>query len=62
MNLIDIIEMFADWKASSERQNNGNLLTSITKNADRYQIDDQFKQILINTAKMIDDHNASGAI
>jgi hypothetical protein len=58
MNLIDIMEMFADWKASSERQNNGNLLTSITKNADRYQIDDQLKQILINTAKFLDEHNS----
>lgn len=59
MNLIDIIEMFADWKASSERQNNGNLLTSITRNAERYFIDDQLKQIFLNTAKMIDEHNAS---
>ena len=58
MNLIDIMEMFADWKASSERQNNGNLLTSITKNAERYQIDDQLKQILINTAKFLDEHNS----
>ena len=40
MNLIDILEMFADWKASSERQDNGNLLASISKNAERYQIDD----------------------
>ena len=59
MNLVDILEMFADWKASSERQDNGNLLASISKNAERYQIDDQLKQILINTAKMIDEHNAT---
>ena len=59
MNLIDIMEMFADWKASSERQDNGNLLASISKNAERYQIDDQLKQIFINTAKWVDEHNAS---
>ena len=59
MNLVDIVEMFADWKASSERQNNGNLLISIDKNAERYNIDDQLKKIFINTAKMLDEHNAS---
>lgn len=60
MNLVDIVEMFADWKASSERQDNGNLLTSISKNAERYQIDDQLKQIFVNTAKMLDEYNAAG--
>ena len=29
MTLIDIIEMFCDWKASTLRQNDGNLLKSI---------------------------------
>ena len=59
MNLIDILEMFADWKASSERQDNGNLLASINKNAERYNIDDQLKQIFLNTAKSLDEHNAT---
>lgn len=40
MNLIDIVEMLADWKASSERQQNGNLLTSIEINAERFNISD----------------------
>lgn len=31
MNLIDIVEMFCDWKAASERQLDGNLLKSIEK-------------------------------
>lgn len=55
MNLIDIVEMIADWKAASERQKDGNLLVSIEKNAKRFHIDDQLKQILINTAKTLDE-------
>lgn len=56
MNLIDIVEMIADWKASSERYNNGNLLKSIEINAKRFNIDEQLTQILMNTAKMVDEH------
>jgi hypothetical protein len=59
MNLVDILEMFADWKASSERQDNGNLLATIKENANRFNIDDQLKHIFINTAKYIDEHNAT---
>ena len=55
MNLIDLVEMLADWKAASERQNNGNLLTSIEINASRFHMSDQLKQILINTAKTLDE-------
>lgn len=55
MNLIDIVEMIADWKAASERQHGGNLLTSIEQNATRFGISDQLKQILINTAKTLDE-------
>jgi hypothetical protein len=52
MNLVDLVEMFCDWKASSERQLDGNLLKSIDVNAARFNINAQLKQILINTAKM----------
>ena len=55
MTLVDIIQMLADWKAASERQKDGNLLLSIEKNAQRFHIDDQLKQILINTAKSLDE-------
>lgn len=55
MNLIDIVEMLADWKAASERQHNGNLLTSIEQNATRFKMTDQLKQILLNTAKTLDE-------
>ena len=56
MNLIDLVELIADWKASSERHNNGNLLKSIEINAKRFNIDDQLTQILLNTARMMDEH------
>ena len=54
MTLIDIVEMLADWKAASERQLDGNLLTSIEYNAKRFNISDQLKQILLNTADILD--------
>ena len=41
MTLIDIIEMFCDWKASTLRHNDGNLLKSIEINAERFNIDGQ---------------------
>lgn len=55
MNLIDIVEMLCDWKASSLRQHDGNILKSIETNAKRFGYDDQLKQIFINTAKFIDE-------
>lgn len=55
MNLVDIVEMLCDWKAASERQHNGNLLTSIEQNASRFKMTDQLKQILLNTAKLLDE-------
>lgn len=54
MTLLDVIEMLADWKAASERHNNGNILTSIEKNADRFRLSPQLVRILENTAKMFD--------
>lgn len=55
MNLIDIVEMFCDWKAATLRQNNGNLLKSIEINAERFNCDEQLKQIFINTARIFDE-------
>lgn len=55
MTLIDLVEMFCDWKAASERQLNGNLLKSIEKNAERFNINSQLKRILSNTAKAYDE-------
>lgn len=51
MTLLDILEMLLDWKASSERHHNGNILKSIEINADRFGISPQLTKILENTAK-----------
>ncbi len=53
MTLIDIVEMVCDWKASSERQNDGNILKSIQHNSERFSIDHQMTQILINTVNAL---------
>jgi len=54
MNLIDLVEMLCDWKASSMRHNDGNLLKSIQINQQRFKYSDELKAILENTAKWID--------
>jgi hypothetical protein len=56
MTLIDLAEMFCDWKASTLRHNDGNLLKSIEINAERFKMDSQLKNILMNTARMLDEH------
>ncbi len=51
MDIIDLLEMFCDWKAASERHANGDIYESIKINKKRFNISDQLEQILINTAK-----------
>jgi hypothetical protein len=53
MNLIDIVEMLCDWKAASERHNDGNIRKSIEKNADRFNLSPQLVRILENTADLL---------
>lgn len=53
MNIIDLIEMILDWKAATLRHADGDIMKSIEINAKRFGIDDQLKQILINTAKCL---------
>ena len=48
-DLIDLIEMICDWKASSERHEDGNVLKSIQINKDRFKMSDQLCHILENT-------------
>ena len=49
MNLIDLCEMLCDWRASTERNANGNILTSLEINAKKFGIDAQLLGILRNT-------------
>jgi len=54
MNLVDLVEMFVDWKAASERHHDGNLLKSIEKNSEHFNIGPELREILENTAEMFD--------
>ena len=49
MNLVDLVEMFCDWKTSSTRQNNGNIRQSLEVNAKRFDMSPQLIKILENT-------------
>lgn len=52
MNLIDLIELLCDWKASSERQNNGNIRKSIETNANRFNMSQQLVKIFENSVDL----------
>jgi hypothetical protein len=49
MNIIDVLEMLLDWKASSERHNDGNIRKSIEINAERFGLSPQLRKIMENT-------------
>ena len=53
-NLFDLIEMFFDWKAATERHADGDILKSIEINKDRFEISDQLCNIMRNTVKYIE--------
>jgi hypothetical protein len=54
MTLLDVLEMFCDWKASSLRHNDGNIRKSVEINANRFGLSPQLVKILENTAAMFD--------
>lgn len=49
MSLVDLCEMIADWKAASERHDNGDIYKSIEINQKRFGYSDELKSILKNT-------------
>lgn len=52
MTLVDLMEMIADWKASTERMGGtGDLRKSVRINMERFGIGDQLAEILLNTAE-----------
>ena len=53
MNLIDVLEMICDWKASSERHENGDIYKSIEINQKRFGYSDDLKSILKNTVDFL---------
>jgi hypothetical protein len=50
MTLVDLIEMLADWKAATERHDDGDLARSLDIQRDRFGLSDQLADILRNTA------------
>jgi hypothetical protein len=49
-DLFDLVEMFFDWKAASERHANGDIRRSIDVNQKRFAMSEQLAKILRNTA------------
>lgn len=49
MNLFDVIEMLMDWKAASERQDNGDIRSSLEVGIKRFSLSPQLAAILSNT-------------
>ena len=50
MNLVDIVEMFCDWLAAAARHADGDIMSSIEINKDRFKMSDQLVSIFQNTA------------
>lgn len=49
MNLEDLVEMFCDWKAATQRAKDGNIHKSIEINQKRFGLSNQLTQILRNS-------------
>ena len=54
MSLIDLIEMFCDWKAASMRHEDGDIQKSLEINTKRFALSPQLKSILQNTFKIFE--------
>jgi hypothetical protein len=53
MTLMDLVEMFSDFKAASERHADGDMERSIQINAKRFNMDPQLVAIFENTRKAL---------
>jgi hypothetical protein len=53
MNLVEVVEMFCDWHASSKRHADGDLHRSIDINQGRFGYGDDLKAIFHNTADLL---------
>ncbi len=51
MNLVDLLEMLADWKAATERNKDGNIRKSIEINSVKYGMSPQLRKIFENTVR-----------
>jgi hypothetical protein len=53
MDLLQVVEMLADWKAATLRHADGDLDRSITQNAERFGYGHELEQLLRNTARRL---------
>lgn len=60
MNLLQLIELVCDWKASSERMKGGSIFVSIESNQKRFGYNDETKRFLYNTAVFLEDYPMGG--
>jgi len=49
MTLMDVVEMYCDWKAAVKRNKDGNFLKSLDVNRKRFEMSDQLYGIFVNT-------------
>lgn len=54
MCLLDLVEMFCDWKAASERSPDGDIRKSLVINMDRFKIAPQLIRIMNNTVPFVE--------
>lgn len=54
MSLLDLVEMFCDWKAATERHADGSIANSIEHNKARFGYPDMLASIFHNTIKELD--------
>ncbi|GAK51351.1 hypothetical protein U14_02594 [Candidatus Moduliflexus flocculans] len=55
MNLVDLIEMLCDWKASTMRHRDGDIMKSIAVSRERFLLSDQVVNILKNTVSILEE-------
>lgn len=54
MNLLDIVEMLCDWKASTKRNKDGNIRKSLEHASQRWNVSKDISKILKNTISLLD--------
>jgi len=52
-DLLDLVEMLCDWKAATERHNDGDIMKSIDINEKRFGLSPQLASILRNTVNRL---------
>lgn len=54
MNLVDLVEMLCDWKAATQRHDDGDIRRSLEIQQERFGYSDELKSILLNTVEWLE--------